>query len=86
MDLDLFRPTRSAVLDERVAERLRDPDHFWFSLTTVVRNVVVNNSRVDSADRAAIVDYASLAEMRDGGNDCACPRQELPVIYRCLRR
>ena len=59
---DVFRPTRSDVITERVREQLRDPEHLWVSFTARARIVVYNTDLTSDAERKSIVDYASLTE------------------------
>jgi iron(III) transport system substrate-binding protein len=63
-DMGIFRPTRSEVLTDRVAARLRDPDYYWYSIATEVRTVVFNTNLAASPELASIADYGSLGDNR----------------------
>jgi iron(III) transport system substrate-binding protein len=64
VELDIFRPTRSDVIKERVAEQFRDPDHLWVSVATEARAVVYNTDLANDTDLTTVIDYASLGEER----------------------
>ncbi len=59
---NLFRPIRSAVIIERLPQRLRDPEHLWVAFATRARTVVFNTDLASDAELKSIVDYASLTE------------------------
>jgi iron(III) transport system substrate-binding protein len=65
--LGLFLPVRSAVLDERIPAKYRDPDGKWFGFSYRARMIVYNKSMVDRADVAT---YEALADPRNKGRVC----------------
>lgn len=65
--LGLFLPVRSAVLDERIPARYRDPAGGWYGFSYRARVIVYNKSMVERADVAT---YASLADPKNKGRVC----------------
>jgi iron(III) transport system substrate-binding protein len=65
--LGLFQPVRSAVLDERIPARFRDPAGNWFGFSYRARVIVYNKAMEKPADVAT---YQSLAEPRNKGKLC----------------
>ena len=63
-EADVFRPSGSAVIAERLPEDVRDPDQLWTALSTRARVVVFNRNKVDEDEVATIVNYSSLTEER----------------------
>jgi iron(III) transport system substrate-binding protein len=59
---DVFRPTRSAVIAERVPAQLQDPEHLWVAFASRARAIVYNPDLTRDMERASVVDYASLAD------------------------
>jgi iron(III) transport system substrate-binding protein len=57
-DRRLLQPVQSAVLEANVPARFRDPDGYWFGLTTRARVLVYARGRVDPSQ---IPTYESLA-------------------------
>lgn len=57
---DVFRPTRSVIIDNRVPDQLRDPEHLWTSLAIRARTVVYNTELLSVAELESVTDYASL--------------------------
>ncbi|REJ74898.1 MAG: extracellular solute-binding protein, partial [Acidobacteria bacterium] len=56
-----FQPVRSAVLEERIPEKLRHPEGLWFGLTKRARVIVYAKDRVDPSE---ITTYEDLADPR----------------------
>ncbi len=48
--LDLLQEVRSAVLEDRVPPRLRDPEGFWYGLSIRARPIFYARDRVDPAE------------------------------------
>ena len=42
-ELDLFQKINSKTLNDRIPENLRDPQGYWFGLSTRARVIVINN-------------------------------------------
>jgi len=57
---DVFRPTRSDIIDNRVPGQLRDPEHLWTSLAVRVRTVVYNTELLSVTEIESVTDYGSL--------------------------
>jgi iron(III) transport system substrate-binding protein len=57
---DVFRPTRSDIIDNRVPGQLRDPEHLWTSISVRTRTVVYNTELLSSAEIETVTDYTSL--------------------------
>lgn len=57
---DVFRPTRSDIIDSRVPGQLRDPEHLWTSLAVRARTVVYNPKLFSATETESVTDYASL--------------------------
>jgi len=56
---NLFQPTQSKILDERVPASLRDPKNLWFGFSTRARLIFVNAKRIDPK---LVQTYESLAD------------------------
>ena len=65
--LGLFQPVASAVLNERIPEKYRDPAGNWFGFSYRARVIVYNKAMADRADAAT---YDALAGPRDKGKVC----------------
>ena len=65
--LGLFQPVASAVLNERIPEKYRDPAGNWFGFSYRARVIVYNKSM---ADRAEAATYDALAGPRNKGKVC----------------
>jgi iron(III) transport system substrate-binding protein len=65
--LGLFQPVKSAVLDERIPPKYRDPDGKWFGFSYRARMIVYNKVMVDRADVAT---YDALADPKNKGRIC----------------
>ena len=65
--LGLFQPVASAVLNERIPEKYRDPAGNWFGLSYRARVIVYNKAMADRADAAT---YDALAGPRNKGKVC----------------
>lgn len=65
--LGLFAPVKSAVLDERIPAKYRDPAGNWYGFSYRARVIVYNKSAVDRADVAT---YEALADPRNKGKLC----------------
>ncbi len=65
--LGLFQPVKSAVLDERIPEKYRDPAGNWFGFSYRARVIVYNKSM---ADRAEAATYDALAGPKNKGKVC----------------
>ena len=57
--LDLLQAVESAVLDENVPEKLREPEGHWFGLTKRARIVAYHEDRVSPSDLST---YTALAD------------------------
>ncbi len=57
--LDLLQAVESAVLDENVPEKLREPEGYWFGLTKRARIVAYHEDRVSPSDLST---YTALAD------------------------
>lgn len=57
---DVFRPTRSGLINNRVPAQLRDPEHLWISLAVRARTVVYNTELLSATEIESVTDYASL--------------------------
>jgi iron(III) transport system substrate-binding protein len=66
--LGLFQPVKSAVLDERIPAKYRDPDGNWFGFSYRARVIVYNKAMVDRADVAS---YEALAAPKNKGRICS---------------
>jgi iron(III) transport system substrate-binding protein len=66
-DLGLFAPVKSAVLDERIPAKYRDPAGHWFGFSYRARVIVYNKSMVKPADVAT---YEALADPKNKGTIC----------------
>jgi iron(III) transport system substrate-binding protein len=64
---DLFRPVRSALLDQRIPAALRDPAGNWFGFSSRARVLVRNKAALQAADVAT---YESLADPKLKGQIC----------------
>ena len=65
--LGLFQPVASAVLNERIPEKYRDPAGNWFGFSYRARVIVYNKAMADRADAAT---YDALAGPRNKGKVC----------------
>jgi iron(III) transport system substrate-binding protein len=65
--MDLFRPTKSALLEERIPPALRDPDGNWFGFSYRARILVYDKRAVRPDD---IATYESLADSKNKGKVC----------------
>jgi iron(III) transport system substrate-binding protein len=65
--LGLFQPVKSAVLDERIPAKYRDPAGDWYGFSYRARVIVYNKAM---ADRAAVATYELLADPRNKGKVC----------------
>jgi iron(III) transport system substrate-binding protein len=65
--LGLFAPVKSAVLDERIPAKYRDPAGNWFGFSYRARLIVYNKSMVKPEDVAT---YEDLADPRNKGRIC----------------
>ncbi len=65
--MGLFQPVRSAVLDERIPAKYRDPGNNWFGFSYRARVIVYNKTMVD---RANVATYGLLADPRNKGKVC----------------
>lgn len=63
----LLQPVRSAVLEQRIPENLRDPEGYWYGFTRRARVVAYDSARVRPEE---IDDYAKLAGPRFKGRIC----------------
>jgi iron(III) transport system substrate-binding protein len=62
-----LRPVRSAILQNNIPERLRDPENLWFALSVRARTIVYDTRKVDAS---ALRDYAGLADEQWKGKLC----------------
>ena len=65
--LGLFAPVKSAVLDERIPAKYRDPAGNWFGFSYRARLIVYSKSMVKPEDVAT---YEDLADPRNKGRIC----------------
>jgi len=65
--LGLFAPVKSALLDDKIPAKYRDPGGNWFGFSYRARVIVYNKSMVAPADVAT---YESLADPRNKGRIC----------------
>jgi iron(III) transport system substrate-binding protein len=65
--LGLFEPVKSALLDEKIPAKYRDPGGNWFGFSYRARVIVYNKSMVAAADVAT---YESLADPKNKGRIC----------------
>ncbi len=63
----LFQPVMSAVLDERIPAKYRDPAGNWYGMSYRARVIVYNKSMVNPADFAS---YEMLADLKNKGRIC----------------
>ena len=63
----VFQPVDSAVLDERIAAHLRDPDGHWFGLSKRARVIVYNKA---AGRPEGLARYEDLADPGLGGKVC----------------
>ena len=57
---DVFRPTRSEIINNRVPGQLRDPEHLWTSLAVRARTIVYNTELLSATEIESVTDYTSL--------------------------
>lgn len=67
VEAGLFQPVESAVLHERIPEKLRHPDDLWFGLTTRAR-VIFYNAELGLPE--GVADYEDLADPALEGMIC----------------
>ena len=65
--LGLFEPVKSALLDEKIPPKYRDPAGNWFGFSYRARVIVYNKSMIAPAD---IATYESLADPKNKGKIC----------------
>jgi iron(III) transport system substrate-binding protein len=65
--LGLFQPVKSAVLDEKIPAKFRDPAGNWFGFSYRARVIVYNKAAVNAADVAS---YEALADPKNKGKVC----------------
>jgi len=65
--LGLFLPVKSAVLEERIPAKYRDPAGNWYGMSYRARVIVYNKSKVNPADVAS---YEMLADPKNKGKIC----------------
>lgn len=65
--MGLFQPTKSKVLEERIAGELRHPDGLWFAFSVRARPIFYRKGAVEAA---AIRDYEDLAHSQWKGRIC----------------
>jgi iron(III) transport system substrate-binding protein len=65
--LGLFQPVKSAQLQQRIPENLRDPGGHWFGFSTRARVIAYNKAKVQPAE---IQSYEDLAEAKWKGRVC----------------
>ena len=63
----LFQPVKSAVLEERIPAKFRDPGGNWYGFSYRARVIVYNKAMVTPADVAT---YELLADPRNKGRIC----------------
>lgn len=67
VEADVLRPVISAQLQQSVPANLRDPDHYWFGLSTNAVSIVYDDRAVDPAKLSG---YAALGEKIWAGRLC----------------
>ena len=65
--LGLFQPVKSAVLEERIPAKYRDPAGNWYGFSYRARVIVYNKTMIDRGD---IATYESLADPKNKGKIC----------------
>jgi iron(III) transport system substrate-binding protein len=65
--LGLFQPVKSAVLEERIPAKYRDPAGNWYGFSYRARVIVYNKTMIDRAD---IATYEALADPKNKGRIC----------------
>ena len=65
--MGLFQPVKSAVLEERIPAKYRDPAGDWYGFSYRARVIVYNKAMVD---RGAVATYELLADPRNKGKIC----------------
>jgi len=65
--LGLFQPVKSAVLEERIPAKYRDPAGDWYGFSYRARVIVYNKAMVERSDVAT---YAALADPKNKGKVC----------------
>ena len=65
--LGLFEPLKSAVLDEKIPAKYRDPSGHWFGFSYRARVIVYNKSTIAPAEVAT---YEALADPKNKGKVC----------------
>ena len=65
--LGLFQPMKSAVLDEKIPAKYRDPAGNWYGFSYRARVIVYNKSMVQGSDVAT---YEALADPKNKGKIC----------------
>src|SRR4030095_9536889 len=65
--LGLFEPVKSAMLDEKIPAKYRDPAGNWFGFSYRARVIVYNKSMIAPAE---IATYESLADPKNKGKIC----------------
>ena len=65
--LGLFQPVKSAVLEERIPAKYRDPTGDWYGFSYRARVIVYNKAMVERSDVAT---YAALADPKNKGKVC----------------
>ena len=65
--LGLFQPVKSAVLEERIPAKYRDPAGDWYGFSYRARVIVYNKAMVE---RSHVATYAALADPKNKGKVC----------------
>ena len=65
--LGLFEPTKSALLDEKIPAKYRDPAGNWFGFSYRARVIVYNKSMIAPG---AVATYDALADPKNKGKVC----------------
>jgi iron(III) transport system substrate-binding protein len=65
--LGLFQPVKSAVLEQRIPAKFRDPEGYWYGFSYRARVIVYNKTMVDRVDVAT---YEALASPKNKGRVC----------------
>jgi len=65
--LGMFQPVKSAVLDEKIPAKYRDPAGNWYGFSYRARVIVYNKAMVKAADVAT---YEALADPKNKGRIC----------------
>jgi len=65
--LGLFQPVKSAMLDKRIPENLREPGGHWFGFSTRARVIAYNKDKVKPGE---IASYEQLADPKWKGRVC----------------